>query len=157
MTLETLLVVILTWLSITLSLPVTGEHPRVELVPAARMAQVRHSRLVAPQLEPGSRHAARADAAEPGDGVHAVYDDLSRTIYLPEGWNASSAADVSVLVHELVHHVQNVNGLQYTCPAEREKLAYRAQGRWLELFDTTLNDEFGLDPMTLLVRTNCMQ
>lgn len=153
----TLLTVILTWLSINLGLPATAEHPRVELVPAARMAQARDSRLAGQQVDREAPNAAPAEAAGSGEGVHAIYDDRARVIYLPEGWNPSSSADVSVLVHELVHHVQNVNRLRYTCPAEREKLAYQAQGRWLELFGKTLGDEFGLDPMTLLVRTNCMR
>jgi hypothetical protein len=52
--------------------------------------------------------------------------------------------------------MQNVSGLKYECPQAREKPAYRAQARWLELFGKTLFEEFEIDPMTVLVRTNCM-
>lgn len=33
----------------------------------------------------------------------------------------------------------------------------RLQARWPELFGKGLEDEFGLDAMTILVRTNCMR
>jgi hypothetical protein len=82
---------------------------------------------------------------------------LGRTIYLPEGWTGRSPSEVSVLVHELVHHLQNVGGLKFECAGERERPAYQAQSRWLELFDKNLAEEFNLDPMTVLVRTNCMR
>ena len=88
--------------------------------------------------------------------VEAFYDDKTRTIFLPKGWTGRSPAELSVLVHEMVHHVQNVAGLTYACPEEREKIAYAAQRQWLALFGRDLMREFKIDPMTLLVRTNCM-
>jgi hypothetical protein len=33
---------------------------------------------------------------------------------------------------------------------------YRAQRAWLALFGRTLEQEFDIDPMTVLVRTNCL-
>ena len=88
--------------------------------------------------------------------VEAFYDDATRTIYLPKGWSGRSPAELSVLVHEMVHHVQNVAGLTYACREEREKIAYAAQRQWLALFGRDLMREFKIDPLTLLVRTNCM-
>jgi hypothetical protein len=88
--------------------------------------------------------------------VEAFYDDSARTIYLPKGWTGESPAELSVLVHEMVHHVQNMAGLTYACAEAREKLAYAAQRQWLALFGRDLLEDFKLDPMTLLVRTNCM-
>ena len=86
----------------------------------------------------------------------SFFGDLSKTIYLPEGWTAASPAHVSVLVYELVHHQQNAGGMKFDCPQEREAPAYRAQARWLELFGKTLADEFEIDAMTVLVRSRCM-
>lgn len=88
--------------------------------------------------------------------LEAFYDDKTRTIFLPKGWTGRSSAELSVLVHEMVHHVQNVAGLTYACPEEREKIAYAAQRQWLALFGRDLMRDFKIDPMTLLVRTNCM-
>jgi len=59
--------------------------------------------------------------------VESFYDDATRTIYLPKGWTGRSPAELSLLVHEMVHHVQNVAGLTYACAGEREKIAYAAQ------------------------------
>lgn len=55
-----------------------------------------------------------------------------------------------------MHHLQNAADQVHACPGAREKPAYEAQDRWLEQFGTSLSGEFGLDPMTLLVRTSCM-
>ena len=87
--------------------------------------------------------------------VVSVYDTLQGVILLPDGWTGRTPAGLSVLVHEMVHHLQTVAELRYACPAEREKLAYEAQERWLEQFHTSLEREFGIDKLTLLVSTNC--
>jgi hypothetical protein len=145
-----------TWLSISANLPVTYEHPRIEFASPAEMYVVR-TRAHASSLSPGSAVAARQDS--PIDGmrrVEALYDDRSRTIYLPADWKGSTPSEVSVLVHEMVHHLQNVAGLKYECPQAREKPAYAAQDKWLAQFGRNLLDEFKLDPMTLLLRTKCM-
>ena len=86
----------------------------------------------------------------------AVYSDAARTIYLPEGWSGRTAAELSVLVHEMVHHLQNLAGLKYNCSQEREALAYRAQERWLGLFGRSLAQDFAIDSFSLLVKTRCM-
>ena len=151
-----LLTVLVTWLSVNYGLPSAPEHPRIELVPPARMAAVRYSRLQGAMPDRVATEAGKSAPSELGRDVFAIYDDRSRTIYLPEGWTGATPAEVSVLVHELVHHLQNVAGLQYDCSAAREKPAYSAQARWLELFGTSLADEFDIDAMTILVRTSCL-
>jgi hypothetical protein len=55
----------------------------------------------------------------------------------------------------MVHHLQNMAGIKYACPAAREKLAYTAQQEWLELSGRDFFEAFETDPMTLLVRTTC--
>lgn len=96
-----------------------------------------------------------SDHMDEGHDVLAVYDDEARTIYLPRGWTGHTAAETSILVHELVHHAQNLSGDKAKCPQAREKLAYDAQERWLAKFGNSLEKEFAIDPFTLLVRTNC--
>jgi hypothetical protein len=90
----------------------------------------------------------------PGEVV-AVYDDVSDTIYLAHGWTGHTPAGLSVIVHEMFHHLQHEAGSTYACPEEREREAFAAQERWLAEFGTNLETEFGIDPFTLLVRTNC--
>jgi hypothetical protein len=85
----------------------------------------------------------------------ALYEDQSRTIFLREDWTGSSPAEISVLVHELVHHVQNLAGLKYGCGEEREKPAYAAQRKWLEFHGRNFFEEFETDLISLTIRTTC--
>jgi hypothetical protein len=136
------------WLHATFDLPLTEALPEVAYVSPDHLVALRYGGLGA--------HANGQKTAHPAPGsVVAVYDDARQTIYLPKGWSGASPAEQSVLVHELVHHVQNRAGLKYDCPAQREKLAYEAQERWLERFGTSLEQEFELDPFTLFVRMSC--
>lgn len=153
---STLLTAIVTWLSINLALPASYDHPRVELISPAQMEVVRfrgHGSARSPgsPVEVGYRPDRESERA-----VEALYDDATRTIYLPTGWTGKTPAELSVLVHEMVHHLQNVAGLKYDCPQAREKPAHVAQDKWLALFGRNLMDEFKLDPLTVLVRTKCM-
>lgn len=127
------------WLSLNFGLPQSEDHPTVLLVPPEHLAARRYG----------------AQRAASGTEVVALYDPREQTVLLPHGWDRSEVADVSVLVHELVHHLQAKAGEEHRCPAAQEKLAFNAQDAWLKLFGTSLAESFGLDPMTLKVRTSC--
>jgi hypothetical protein len=135
-----------TWLAVDVGLPETDDLPAVSLASPQRMVALRHRDI--PSERWGSAPAAQGD-------ILAIYDDEARTIYLPQTWTGETPAEISVLVHEMVHHIQNAAGLSYACPEAREELAYLAQERWLAMFGSDLMTEFQLDPMTLLVRTHC--
>jgi hypothetical protein len=147
-----LLSAIATWLSRELDLPAIDRHPAVAIVSADAITSLRYR-----GRSQGSRAvAAGAETARPSTGdTLAIYADDSQTIYLAEGWSGRTPADLSVLVHELVHHVQNVLGFKHECPQAREKLAYRAQDRWLALFGHSLETDFELDGFSLLGKTGC--
>ena len=80
--------------------------------------------------------------------VHAI-DAEGRVI-------GDTVAETSVLVHEMVHHLQNLADVKFSCPDERERLAYKAQGKWLAVFGKSLAEEFDLDPFTLFAKTLCL-
>ena len=65
-------------------------------------------------------------------GTIASYDGGSRTIYVPEGWNGSSPAELSEFVREMTHHLQNEGDVAYEC--KPEQFAKAVQDRWLALF-----------------------
>ena len=46
-------------------------------------------------------------------------------------------------------------GAAYECPAEREKLTYEAQDKWLGLFGRNLEAEFEVNGLALLFSTSC--
>ena len=143
---EALLSTIVTWLSIHFAMPAIHEHPRIEYVPPVQMAALRYRGLAG---GPASLHTG-------ANGIVALYHRERKIIYLPEGWNARTPAEISVLVHEMVHHLQTFSGETWGCAQEMEKPAYRAQARFLEQYGTSLEQEFGIDGLTLIVRTNCM-
>ncbi|WP_287177417.1 DUF6647 family protein [Mesorhizobium sp.] len=127
------------WLVANFRLPPATALPRVVTVPSPKLVEMRYG--------PGSQ------VAE-GE-VMAAYDEASRTIYVTDGWTSRSPADLSVLVHEMVHHLQASAEMRFACPAEREVLAYRAQDAWLQLFGSDLESAFDMDPAMLLVATVC--
>lgn len=133
-----LLATIALWLEANFDLPLPAEVPTLVTVPAAELVAMRYG--------PG--------ATAPVEVV-ATYDAARGTIYLTEGWTGRTPAELSVLVHEMVHHLQSAAEMRFACPAEREKLAYRAQDAWLGLFGSDLESTFGIDAATLLVGTVC--
>jgi Domain of unknown function (DUF6647) len=80
---------------------------------------------------------------------------VSSPIYTSEGWTGRTPAELSILVHEMVYHLQNVGGSKFACPQQREELAYKTQERWLKLFGRDPLQDFQLGPFTVLVKSNC--
>jgi hypothetical protein len=88
--------------------------------------------------------------------VVAAYDAVANAIYLPEDWTASTPGELSILVHEMVHHLQHAARLRDECAQASEELAYAAQDKWLGLFGHDLATDFDVDPFTLTVSTRCI-
>jgi hypothetical protein len=147
---NTLIIPIALWLSANFDLPTTKDLPNIEYASSERIHNLRYRGLT--KWQPQSTNGAASRRRQ----VVSVYVDAARTIYLHEDWKPENPTDLSVLVHELVHHLQNAAGQIFACPQEREELAYTAQDQWLKLFGRNLMDEFELDPFTLLVATKCV-
>ena len=138
--LEGLLDTVVTWLSANFDLPADYDHPEIRLKSAEYVSDVRY------------RSMKRAMRRE----VVAVYNDETETIFLTDSWLGRSPADISILIHEMVHHLQNKAELTYGCPQAREEVAYAAQDRWLGLFGKNLHQEFEIDPLVLMMTTKCL-
>lgn len=137
---KAVLTLIVSWLAATSELPASYDHPTVTLAPADQIAALRY-----PDVNPAFR-----------PNVLAVYDDAHRTIYLHDKWTGSSLTDLSVLVHEMVHHLQNRGALKYACQGAREAPAYEAQDRFLGLFGRDVAGAFKLDAMSMKLMTSCL-
>ena len=137
---QELIALMLAWLAATFGLPTDIPPPDVRFLPAQALVEIRYG----------------AAAGRNGNEVIALYDDATRTVLLRQGWNGRDVVDSSVLLHELVHHVQNVASLRYPCAAAREELAYAAQARWLALFGQDLDGAFGLDEPLLRLTYVCL-
>jgi hypothetical protein len=140
------------WLSASFGLPPMNGPPKITFAKPEAMAALRYGKIFAGG---GAGALSGVDSSYPPPDIVAFYDSRGGTIYLPEGWSVEPAA-LSVLVHELVHHLQEQAHLRYPCPEAREQPAFTAQAAWLGLFGSSLEAEFGIDRMTLLLRTNCM-
>lgn len=76
-------------------------------------------------------------AATIGNVPRGLYSPRSGEITLVLPWSVSNPQDVSVLLHELVHHRQN--GKHYYCETAKEETAYSLQSQWLAERGKTLN------------------
>ena len=141
------------WISNVFGLPEIQTPPKVRRFSAGTYAFVTSKGVISDR---------RPDTAvmnyqRTGHEMVAHYDDATKTIYLPDGWNGSTPTEMSILVHAMAHHIQNVSGRKYyDCPEERKALPYEAQERWLGLYDRSLKEDFSIEPATLMLITQCM-
>lgn len=150
-----LLDLIASWLKANFDLAGYTEPPPVEFVSPARLVALRYRGLA---LD-GAAYPGREKPAEPlinAPKIEGLYDDRNHVIYLPEAWEGVTVAEISVLVHEMVHHLQHVGRVTFSCPQERERLAYKAQDKWLSIFGKNLADEFELDRFSVFAKTLCL-
>jgi len=152
---DALLTAIVIWLAANYELPAVFNHPRIEQVPSVEMTTLRYKGLLTAHRREISVIPTQEASYKKMRDLVAIYNDSTNTIYLSDKWAERTPAELSVLVHEMVHHLQNKAGIVYECPAEREKLAYEAQDKWLGLFGRTLESEFEINGLALLISTSC--
>ena len=130
------------WLEAEFGLPAPDQLPSVVLMP--------RDQLLTPRGGPAQ--ATVETRARPA----AAYDPARREIRLPLGWTGATPRGMSLLAHEMVHHLQVAAGVSFACPEEREALAYAAQDVWLRAHGGSLERDFGLNPLFLLFATTCV-
>lgn len=71
--------------------------------------------------------------AEGYEGVRplALYARDQHILFLAEELALDNLLDQSILLHELVHHMQIANTVEFVCREEAERQAYRLQIDWL--------------------------
>ena len=89
--------------------------------------------------------------------VVAFYDKLSRTIVLRDTFDPANEFDLSALIHEFVHHLQNINGEKRSrCRGDRERQAYEVQRTFLKERGHKDTDKvMGIDLFTQFIITQC--
>jgi hypothetical protein len=132
------------WVAAELGERVPDVLPEVLLVDRATLGALARSDETLP-----ASHGSEPD-------LQALYRFGSRTIHLPSDWTGATAAQMSILVHEIVHHFQALRGDIHACPAAREELAFAVQARWLKAHGESLESAFGVEPLFLIVATNCL-
>ncbi len=90
------------------------------------------------------------------DDVRALYNGNAATVYLLKDWNGADLRNRSVLLHELVHHVQFFHHLPYECAARRERQAYDLTVKWLR--SEGITDPYTVmdtDEYTIVAMSDC--
>ena len=63
--------------------------------------------------------------------LHGFYDIEKNIIILPDTWDRRDPWDLSVLLHEMIHYVQDQNETEFNCTAEMEKDSWPLQQKYL--------------------------
>jgi hypothetical protein len=147
-----LLASIAEWLTREFDLPRATELPRIAFATPSDLVRRRYRLIRSDTTQSSYEMPAQSAVAR----TVAIYDDSEKAIYLPESWRGDSAADVSVVVHEMVHHLQNIGHMHFTCARAREASAYEAQEKWLQIYGRSLREDFDVDPFTVLVSAMCL-
>ena len=113
-----LTVAIASWLSANFDLPPMHLQPRIAYAPASEIAVFRSQ---------GS------PVVESVKAIPSLYDNHSQTIFLPEGWNGSTPAEMSAFVREMTHHLLNEAQYTYRCVPDADSFAHTVQLRWLAM------------------------
>ena len=125
-----LLAAFVAWLGSNSDLPMPDRAPIIETVSAERIWHMANPGVPFPE-DPDDGRVFGAQAAD--------------TIYLSDETDLSTVFGQSVLLHEYIHYVQEVEGMDFPCYGQREKHAYMIQKRWLEQQGADLWDH--VDPL----------
>lgn len=136
------------WISAASVLPSTVRFPEINIIPLETIASHRRS-LAGPGLQEESR-----GAVADGDGdILAFYDRNKATIYHGNNWTGDNPVEMSILVHEMVHHMEAMAEIRGYAESGGERLAYALQDRWLKAHGTDLKTAFGIDPFSVTTLT----
>jgi len=84
--------------------------------------------------------------------LHGFYDRKEDIIYLPDTWKQYDAWSQGVLLHELIHYVQDQNQAKFQCTNEMEKEAWPLQKQYLLEYHGYVWD---YDELWFAVISNC--
>ena len=93
-----------------------------------------------------------------GDGVPqavALYNLEEGVIHLTDDWEVRDPVDLSVLLHELVHHMQASADIDYDCRGAMEKVAYDAQIDFLASMDLDMFEVMEINRLFYVLLTSC--
>ena len=110
-----ILTALMIWLGANTNLSTNYDIPQVIFLPIAQMEKMFYQ-----------------DQEYESDQLHGMYDPENDTIYLPDDWDRRSAWDLGVLVHEMVHYLQDMNNLDFKCHQEMEKQSWPIQQLYLK-------------------------
>ena len=90
--------------------------------------------------------------------ILGLYNNEIKTIFLDKNFWWSSVRDQSILLHELVHHMQYTKdweNYRKKCKGDIEKEAYDLQEKWLAIRGLELGKTIELGPLLRHILTQC--
>lgn len=111
---KSVIAAMLLWIGANTNYNVNLSHPDIQFLPQQ-------------QLEMIYSHGRGMNGSE----LHAFYDTKEDVIYLPDTFNIHSAWHKGVLLHELLHYVQDQNDAKFPCNAKMEAEAWPLQKQYL--------------------------
>ena len=95
-----------------------------------------------------------------GDSEHShrptdlwgFYNLKNKKIYLRDTWDLHNPWNKSILLHELIHYVQDMNNQEFLCIQEMEKESWPLQQKYLRQYHGI---EWDFDPLWFLMISNC--
>jgi hypothetical protein len=138
---ESFVLGLMVWISQVSGLPLPETVPEITRVEPARIASLAHGPGVA---DPTTK-----------SGYLALYHADSATVLLRSDWDLRDLRDRSILVHELVHHLQAEAEREYVCKGAMEKEAYDIQAAWLEDRGADLLEVMNMNSLFLFAVTRC--
>ena len=138
---------------------VTGfSVPEIPHIKSATFAEMKHISYDCDNVVPATKKVC-ADTSV-GYKTLALYIESSETIYISNDFWWPSKKDQSILLHELVHHMQFANNYQKTTEScgrpDLEAQAYSVQSEWLKTHGMSLEKDIGIGPLYLYIITTCI-
>ena len=130
-----ILTALMIWLGANTSLSTNFDTPRVIFLPQQQLEQMFYG-----------------DNEHLPDALHGMYHKDQDNIYLPDTWDRRSAWDMGVLVHEMVHYLQDMNEMKFNCSQEMEKMAWPIQQKYLK---QKHNYDWDYDKLWFTMISNC--
>ena len=113
-----ILTALMIWLGANTTLDTNHDIPKVVFLPQDKMEQLYY--IDEPEKLPNE--------------LHGLYDTESDTIILRDTWDRRKAWDMGVLIHEMVHYLQDMNDVDFQCTAQMEKDAWPIQQKYCLLY-----------------------
>ncbi len=89
--------------------------------------------ITPPRIRFCARNAALAQVGDTvlvDPALAAAYDPATQTVYMTAPWSPIDPETTSILLHQLIHHVQ-MQAQDWPCPAATQFEAYWLQDHWL--------------------------
>jgi hypothetical protein len=146
------------WISQATGMPVPEPPPLAYTTPK-QMVIMTYGCDQSPVLQGNEQLCKSLDGGAPNASppeILAFYQDKTGIVYLKKGWTGDTLREKSILLHELVHHMQYKSGVDpKICSAKLEDQAYKLQDRWLRERGSTLEKEIKINEFFLLMITQC--